>query len=217
MKINSFSSNFNQNKKNPAFTSTIKFVDFKTFRDLKAGSRTNFLESKKVFDGLTPPIQGVSNFCAGGITDGKKTLMFKMPLKWGEKELIKFTKEMTEDLRSMGGNLKGLILGGSNARSSARSNEKTFSFMENFFEKSNISYSEFKGVTKGADFKSMYLYNPKEDAWYLTNKHISKNPKSDSRLSELVWNNFRDVKLSEADEIKGAFQDEVYCSKRFKL
>lgn len=135
---------------------------------------------------------------AGGITDGKKVLMFHLCPTYEQNADFSIIEQAI--LEKFGGKidgLKGLLLGN---KSKFRASNDLFDKLKGFMEGHKIDFSTIKGVKK--DEYSSLAYDLKSDTWTISSDYIASELKKGVKLLKSILERvFEVVQISHNDKL----------------
>ena len=141
--------------------------------------------------------KNIKDCTAGGITDGKKVLLFHLaPSEENFIEFKKFINNIKSKIPTNKDELQGFIIG--SARNNRRS-RKMFEMIEGLFKDLGINYTKLKGQSHTND--TDILYDTTKDSWLISNKEISQYINEKKSPKEIFAKVFETVKIAEFDEI----------------
>ena len=135
---------------------------------------------------------------AGGITDGKKVVMFHIcPTYEENKDFSTIERTILENFNEKTAGLRGVIVG--NKPEHAESNSLLENF-RTFMKKNNIDFSLIRGVKK--DDESSILFDVNTDTWTITNTYLAREVKKGTKfLRGILERSFKEVNLSKNDKL----------------
>lgn len=186
-----------------SFTSNIRLASTNRFAKEIEGlsSKESVLfpwTANEMVTGTKAYTQKIYDCAAGGITDGKKVLMFHLCPTFEQNADFKVIEKAI--LEKFGGKvegLKGILMGN---KSKFQASNDLFGNLKNFMEKNNIDFSMIKGIKK--DEYSSLSYDVKNDTWTITNDSIAAELKKGVKLLKAVLERtFEGIKISKNDTL----------------